>query len=68
MAMWAALARQHGAYVHVGRVNTRARVRLCMAAGVDSADGTSGSKFAVNVPKIDGWRRQTSLLGWVHAS
>lgn len=68
MAMWAALAREHGAYCHVGRVNTRSRIRLCMAAGVDSADGTSGSRFAVNVPIIDGWRRQTSIFGWKHAS
>ena len=62
MAEWSALAHAAGAVCHVGRVNTRRRVRLCMAAKVDSADGSSGSRFAVNVPKIDGWRRQTSLL------
>lgn len=66
MAAWCRLARQHGAYCHVGRVNTRSRVRLCMAAGVDSADGTSGSRFAVNVPAIDAWRRQTSFLSLVN--
>lgn len=65
MGSWAQLARRHGAYCHVGRVNTRGRMRLCMAAGVDSADGTTGSRFAVNVPKVDGWRRQTSLLALV---
>jgi len=59
---WAALARANGAYCHVGRVNTRARLRICAAAGVDSFDGTSGSRFAVNVPKIDAWRRQPSIL------
>lgn len=66
MAMWSKLCRSAGAYCHVGRVNTRSRVRLCMDAGVDSADGTSGSRFAVNVPIIDAWRRQTSLLSLVN--
>lgn len=65
MAMWARLARKHGAYCHAGRVNTRSRVRICAAAGVDSFDGTSGSRFAVNVPTIDAWRRQTSLFALV---
>jgi hypothetical protein len=65
MGAWARLAREHGAYCHVGRVNTRGRVGLCAAAGVDSFDGTSGSRFAVNVPKIDAWRRQTSFLALV---
>ena len=59
---WATLCRANGAYCHVGRVNTRNRIRICAAAGVDSFDGTSGSRFAVNVPKVDAWRRQPSLL------
>ena len=66
MAAWCRLARQHGAYCHVGRVNTRGRVGLCLAAGADSADGSSGSRFAVNVPRIDAWSRQTSLLALVN--
>lgn len=67
-AYWARLARANGAYCHVGRVNTRARIRICAAAGVDSIDGTSGSRFAVSVPKVDAWRRQPSLLaGVTHA-
>jgi len=35
-----------GIRVHVGRVNTRRRLRLCQSAGVDSADGTTLNKFA----------------------
>lgn len=61
-AYWSRLAHANGAICHVGRVNTRDRVRICAAAGVDSIDGTSGSQFAVNVPKVDAWRRQPSLL------
>jgi hypothetical protein len=66
MGEWSRLAHRHGALCHVGRVNTRGRIRLCAAAGADSFDGTSGSRFAVNVPIIDSWRRQTSLLSMVN--
>lgn len=66
MAGWAKLARSRGAYCHVGRVNTRGRIRLCLDACADSADGSSGSRFAVNVPRIDGWARQTSLISLVN--
>lgn len=56
MAMWAALARRHGAYCHVGRVNTKRRIELCALAEVDSFDGTTWTRFAVNVAKVNGWR------------
>jgi EAL domain-containing protein (putative c-di-GMP-specific phosphodiesterase class I) len=58
-ARWAALARSCGAWCHMGRVNTRERVRICQAAGVDSMDGSSGSRFAVTVPQIAAWVAQT---------
>lgn len=48
MATWAALAREQRAYVHVGRVNTRRRIALCVSAGVDSFDGTSATVYARN--------------------
>jgi hypothetical protein len=59
---WASLARERGAYCHVGRVNTVRRIRLCALAGADSFDGSSASKFAVTLPPLDNARRQTS---WV---
>jgi hypothetical protein len=34
-----------GIKVHVGRVNTRRRLRICQAAGVDSCDGTCLNKY-----------------------
>lgn len=34
-----------GIRVHVGRVNTKRRLILCMSAGVDSCDGTTLNKF-----------------------
>ena len=60
---WAALGRQAGSWVHVGRVNTVNRVNMCTNAGVTSIDGTSVSRFVSNLPKLDGARRQMTLLG-----
>lgn len=45
MFTWAQLARECGAYCHVGRVNTARRVKLCQMAGVDSFDGSGVSRF-----------------------
>ncbi len=62
MATWGRLARSRQAYCHVGRVNSARRIRLCAAAGADSFDGTSATRFAVTLPMLDNARRQTS---WV---
>jgi hypothetical protein len=62
MAAWARLARERGAYCHVGRVNSARRIRLCSLAGADSFDGTSATRFAVTAVPLDNARRQTS---WV---
>lgn len=49
---WAALARELGAYLHVGRVNSARGIRWCAAHGVDSCDGTSATKWSVNAPRL----------------
>jgi len=54
---WGRLCRKSGAWLHVGRVNTVRRIKLCIAARADSADGSSGSRFAVNIPRLDHARR-----------
>jgi hypothetical protein len=59
---WARLARERGAYCHVGRVNTVRRIRLCLVAGVDSFDGSSATRFAVNLPRLNNARNQTSWI------
>ena len=53
---WGELASLHGCYLHVLRVNSAKRMALCVAAGADSCDGTSGTRFAVNVPKLEAAR------------
>lgn len=59
---WAALGREVGCWVHVGRVNTARRIRICTAEGVTSFDGSSASRFAKTVPRMDAARRQTGLF------
>tara|TARA_R110002060_G_scaffold60966_1_gene70556 strand:- start:1089 stop:1688 length:600 start_codon:yes stop_codon:yes gene_type:complete len=58
---WARAARAAGAWCHVGRVNTVGRMNRCSTAGVTSIDGTSVTRFACTLPKLDGARRQMSL-------
>ena len=55
---WGKLARETGAYFHVGRVNTARRIRLCQDAGANSFDGSSVSRFLKTLPLLDAaWRR-----------
>lgn len=61
MRQWGALAREVGCYMHVGRVNTRRRIALCAEAGADSFDGTSATRFAVNIPKLTAATNQSTF-------
>lgn len=60
-ATWGRLARERGAYLHVGRVNTRRRISIAQEAGADSVDGSSASRFAVTIPGLTNAARQQSL-------
>ena len=59
---WGQVAHAYGRHYHIGRVNSMRRIRLAQEAGADSIDGTSGTRFSVNVPKLDCAARQPSLL------
>jgi hypothetical protein len=65
MARLARLAHPRGAICHVGRVNSARRVRLCMAAGADSFDGSGVSRFAAALPPVERARRQTDIENWL---
>lgn len=65
MRTWGRLAREVGCYLHIGRVNTRRRINMCLFVGAHSFDGTSVSRYAVTLPKLDGARRQVSLFGGI---
>lgn len=58
LGAWATLARERGVWCHVARVNSIRRINLCQAAGVTSFDGTSASRFAKSLPRLDAARRQ----------
>ena len=62
MAKWGRFCAARGIYYHVARVNTIRRFRQAIAAGAHSVDGTSASRFAVTVPKLDAASRQSDLL------
>jgi len=55
---WGALGRLHGAWVHVGRVNSARRIWQARDAGAHSFDGTSASRYACTLPALDRARRQ----------
>lgn len=59
---WGRWAKDRGLYVHVGRVNSSKRIALCAQAGADSFDGTSVTRYASNLARLDGARRQRALL------
>lgn len=62
MNLWGELAAEKGAYFHVARVNSRRRIAHAAAAGADSFDGTSATRFSVNAPEIGHAARQQSMF------
>jgi hypothetical protein len=62
IAQWGKYARRIGCYYHVARVNSIRRIRMAQCAGAQSVDGTSATRFAVNVPILTAPTRQTCLF------
>ncbi len=60
---WGELASEIPCYLHVARVNSARRIRLCHHARADSFDGTSCSMYATSLPRLDQARRQ-GVIGW----
>ena len=61
MPEWGKLAKEKHCYLHVGRVNSKRRIRYCAGIGADSFDGTSVTKYSVNLPILDSERLQKHL-------
>ena len=61
MCRWGELARDVGCYLHIGRVNSCRRIRLCQKVGAHSFDGTSATRFASTIPRLDNARRQKTI-------
>ena len=62
LAEWCELGRVVGCWVHVGRVNTMRRINHCQSAGATSFDGTSATRFAKTLKRLDAARRQLPLI------
>lgn len=62
MPQWGAVAAALNRHYHIGRVNTKRRIRLCAEAGADSFDGTSATMFSCTLPMLEAARRQPSLF------
>jgi hypothetical protein len=50
---WGDLAKKVGCYLHMLRVNSAKRIRLCHHIGAASFDGTSATKFITTLPLLD---------------
>jgi hypothetical protein len=61
MQDWGKLTQEKNCRLHVGRVNSARRIHLCEAAGANSFDGSSVSRYAVSLPKLENARQQKEL-------
>lgn len=61
LPVWGALAAEAGCHAHVGRVNTERRIRLCARAGIHSVDGSSVTRYAKTLPRLDAAVRQPDI-------
>lgn len=66
--VWGPLAREVGCYLHVGRVNSVRRIRICQDAGASSFDGTSPLIRPFKLGTLDKARRQGSIFAPVEPS
>lgn len=62
MRDWCQLAIRRGARSHVGRVNSRRRIMLCIWAGAHSFDGSSATVYSSTLPMLDAARYQPDLF------
>lgn len=62
MQQWGDWAASLGAYYHVARVNSALRIRHALRASAHSIDGSSVTRYAVNLPRLDAARRQLALF------
>lgn len=62
MARWGVFCRRHGVHYHVARVNTEKRMWQAVAAGADSVDGTSASRYATTTRMLTRAAGQGDML------
>jgi hypothetical protein len=58
-------AKDHGKYVHMGRVNSGRRFAYAQLIGCDSADGTTLAKFPdATLPDVLAWLRKSAQISF----
>lgn len=62
MADWGTAAAEVPCWYHVARVNTVRRIKMASAAGANSIDGSSVTRFACNLPRLDAAARQADFF------
>lgn len=60
--VWGNLARERDCYLHVGRVNSMRRIRICAMAGAHSFDGTSVSRYSTTIRRLNNARVQRAFI------
>lgn len=63
MTQWGELARRRGCYYHVARCNSGRRISRAKEAGAHSFDGTSVTRFADSMGRLDRAVRQ-EVIAW----
>jgi hypothetical protein len=59
--VWSRAAHAAGAHCHMGRVNTRRRLKIAGVAGVDSFDGSGASRYEKHLRRMERWLRQPTF-------
>lgn len=66
MIEWGEFCTERGIHYHVARVNTLKRMYVAIAAGADSVDGSSASRYAVTLPMLASGARHQDLFSPKH--
>lgn len=62
MRRWGEFCRMTGRYYHVARVNSGRRIAAAKEAGADSIDGSSASRFALSLPRLQRAMAQEAMV------
>jgi len=62
MRSWGEVCARRGLYYHVARVNTQRRIAQAKEAGAHSIDGSSASRFADSLPRLQRAMAQEAMV------
>jgi hypothetical protein len=62
MRSWGEVCARRGLYYHVARVNTARRIAQAKEAGAQSIDGSSASRFAESLPRLQRAMAQEAMV------